>query len=94
MGGQQGSRPGQHGDHELRAVIRDQPKLDFLKPFEAHNRVDFALQAKGEFTEVTWTMAGDTPYFAKIIHVFIDMDRMVGKDFETGLANLKSIAEK
>ena len=69
-------------------------KLDFLKPFEAHNRVDFALQAKGELTEVTWTMAGDTPYFAKIIHVFIDMDRMVGKDFEAGLANLKSIAEK
>ena len=69
-------------------------KLDFLKPFEAHNRVDFALQAKGELTEVTWTMAGDTPYFAKIIHVFINMDSMVGKDFEAGLANLKSIAEK
>ena len=69
-------------------------KLDFLKPFEAHNRVDFSLQAKGELTEVTWTMAGDTPYFAKIIHVFINMDSMVGKDFETGLANLKAIAEK
>ena len=69
-------------------------KLDFLKPFEAHNRVDFSLQAKGELTEVTWTMAGDTPYFAKIIHVFINMDSMVGKDFEAGLANLKSIAEK
>jgi len=45
-------------------------------------------------TNVTWAMQGDTPYFAKIIHVFIDMDRMVGKDFETGLANLKAIAEK
>ena len=69
-------------------------KLDFLKPFEAHNRVDFALQAKGDLTEVTWTMAGDTPDFAKIIHVFINMDSMVGKDFEAGLANLKSVAEK
>ena len=69
-------------------------KLDFLKPFEAHNLVDFTLQAKGDATEVTWTMAGDTPYFAKIIHVFINMDSMVGKDFEAGLANLKSIAEK
>ena len=69
-------------------------KLDFLKPFEAHNLVDFTLQAKGDATEVTWTMAGDTPYFAKIIHVFINMDGMVGKDFEAGLANLKSIAEK
>ena len=69
-------------------------KLDFLKPFEAHNRVDFTLEEKGDATQVTWTMAGDTPYFAKIIHVFIDMDRMVGKDFEAGLANLKAIAEK
>ena len=69
-------------------------KLDFLKPFEAHNLVDFTLQAKGDATEVTWTMAGDTPYFAKIIHVFINMDSVVGKDFEAGLANLKTIAEK
>ena len=69
-------------------------KLDFLKPFEAHNRVEFALQAKGDATEVSWTMTGDTPYFAKIMHVFVDMDRMVGKDFEAGLANLKSISEK
>ena len=69
-------------------------KLDFLKPFEAHNRVDFTLEANGDATQVTWTMAGDTPYFAKIIHVFLDMDRMVGKDFEAGLAHLKPIAEK
>ena len=69
-------------------------KLDFLKPFEAHNRVDFTLEANGDATQVTWTMAGDTPYFAKSIHVFLDMDRMVGKDFEAGLANLKTIAEK
>ena len=69
-------------------------KLDFVTPFEAHNLVDFTLQAKGDATEVTWRMAGDTPYFAKIIHVFINMDSMVGKDFEAGLANLKSIAEK
>ena len=69
-------------------------KLDFLKPFEAHNQVEFTLVAKGDATQVTWTMAGDTPYFAKIIHVFINMDSMVGKDFEAGLANLKSIAEK
>ena len=69
-------------------------KLDFLKPFEAHNIVDFALAPTGDVTNVTWAMQGDTPYFAKIIHVFINMDRMVGKDFETGLANLKAAAEK
>jgi hypothetical protein len=68
-------------------------KLDFVKPFEAHNLVEFVLEPSGDATNVTWTMRGDTPYFAKIIHLFIDMDRMVGKDFETGLANLKAAAE-
>jgi uncharacterized protein YndB with AHSA1/START domain len=69
-------------------------KLDFVKPFEAHNLVEFTLEPKSDATTVTWLMQGDTPYFAKIIHVFINMDKMVGKDFETGLANLKAIAEK
>jgi len=69
-------------------------RLDFLKPFEAHNIVEFTLEAKGDATSVTWAMRGDTPYFAKIIHVFINMDDMVGKDFEAGLANLKAVAEK
>ena len=68
-------------------------KLDFLKPFEAHNTVEFTLDSKGDTTNVTWVMQGPTPYFAKIIHVFINMDSMVGKDFEAGLANLKSAAE-
>jgi carbon monoxide dehydrogenase subunit G len=69
-------------------------KLNFVTPFEAHNIVEFTLEPKGATTNVTWAMQGPTPYFAKIIHVFINMDSMVGKDFETGLANLKAIAEK
>lgn len=69
-------------------------KLDFLKPFEAHNRIEFVLQPAAGATNVTWTMEGPTPYFAKIIHVFMDMDKMVGKDFEAGLANLKAAAEQ
>ena len=69
-------------------------KLDFVKPFEAHNMVEFTLEPKGEATAVTWSMQGHTPYFAKIIHLFFDMDSMVGKDFEAGLASLKSAAEK
>jgi len=68
--------------------------LDFVKPFEAHNTVEFTLEPKGEATNVTWAMQGDTPYLAKIVHVFLDMDKMVGKDFEAGLANLKTLAEK
>jgi uncharacterized protein YndB with AHSA1/START domain len=69
-------------------------KLDFLKPFEAHNTVEFTLTHEAGATSVTWTMTGPVPFFAKIIHVFVNMDKMVGKDFEAGLANLKREAEK
>ena len=69
-------------------------KLDFVKPFEAHNMDEFTLEPRGEATALTWSMQGHTPYFAKIIHLFFDMDSMVGKDFEAGLASLKSAAEK
>jgi uncharacterized protein YndB with AHSA1/START domain len=68
-------------------------KLDFVKPFEAHNLVEFTVEPQGDATNVTWAMQGDTPYFAKIIHLFFDMDSMVGKDFEAGLANLKASTE-
>ena len=73
---------------------RIQLNLDFTKPFEAHNIVEFSLEPKGEATTLTWSMRGPTPYLTKIVHVFMDMDRMVGNDFETGLANLKAAAEK
>jgi uncharacterized protein YndB with AHSA1/START domain len=69
-------------------------KLDMLKPFEAHNIVEFTLEPKRDSTNVTWAMHGRVPYLAKIVHVFLDVDTMVGNDFETGLANLKTIAEK
>ncbi len=69
-------------------------KLDFLKPFEAHNTVDFRLEAKGNMTTVTWAMQGPAPFLSKLIHVFVNMDSMVGKDFEEGLANLRTVAEK
>jgi polyketide cyclase/dehydrase/lipid transport protein len=68
--------------------------LDFTRPFEAHNFVDFTLEPAGDTTNVTWAMHGPSPYIAKVMHIFFDMDSMVGKDFETGLANLKAIAEK
>lgn len=67
--------------------------LDFVKPFTAHNWVEFTLVPAGNATSVTWRMEGNTPFFAKVIHVFINVDKMVGKDFETGLANLKAAAE-
>ena len=69
-------------------------KLDFIKPMEGHNTVVFTLVPQGDMTQVNWTMQGPTPFIGKIIHVFINMDKMVGGDFEEGLANLKAAAEK
>ena len=68
--------------------------LDFVKPLETHNIVEFTLEPQGDSTNVTWAMHGPLPYMAKVMHVFFNMDKMVGNDFETGLANLKTIAEK
>ena len=68
-------------------------KLDFVKPFEAHNVAEFTLVPAGDATEVTWAMHGPSPYLAKLMQVFFSMDKMVGKDFEDGLANLKTLAE-
>jgi uncharacterized protein YndB with AHSA1/START domain len=69
-------------------------KLDFLKPFEAHNTAEFILTPQGdERTDVSWAMSGPTPFIGKIMHVFMNMDKMVGKDFATGLANLKTVNE-
>jgi hypothetical protein len=69
-------------------------KLDFVKPFEAHNIVDFTLKPEGDATRITWAMHGPAPFFSKLMQVFCDMDTMVGTDFEAGLANLKAIAER
>ena len=69
-------------------------KLDFLKPFEAHNDVVFALTPQSQGTNVTWIMTGPKPFIGKIIHVFMDMDRMVGGDFEAGLKAMKAAAER
>ena len=63
-------------------------------PSFVRNRVEFTLQPQGPQTDVTWTMSGPMPYVSKLICVFISMDRMVGPDFEAGLANLKTEAEK
>jgi len=71
-----------------------QLKLAFVKPFKCQNAVEFTLEPLGGETKVTWAMQGAVPFFAKLIHVFINMDKMVGKDFEVGLANLKAAAEK
>lgn len=69
-------------------------RLDMRRPMKASNTVVFTLAPAGGATEVTWAMEGDTPFVAKIMHVFVNMDRLCGGPFEDGLASLKSIVEK
>jgi len=67
--------------------------LDFQSPFEAHNTTIFALAPSGDSTTVTWTMTGPNTYLSKVMSVFVSMDKMVGPDFEAGLAKLKTVVE-
>lgn len=68
--------------------------LQMVKPFNCRNRVEFTLTPTADATTVRWAMSGASNYFSKLMGLFINMDKMVGKDFETGLAGLKSLAEK
>ncbi|MBR0813918.1 SRPBCC family protein [Bradyrhizobium diazoefficiens] len=69
-------------------------KLDFERPFEGHNTAEFTFVPQGDATLVTWSMYGPAPFVSKVMQVFINMDSMIGKDFEAGLANLKKLTEK
>ena len=86
-----------HGSME---IIESSPpsrlliKLDFLKPFEAHNTTEFTLTPSDGYTEVTWAMYGPNLFMGKVMSLFCNMDKMVGGSFETGLANLKAHSEK
>jgi len=69
-------------------------KLDFVKPFEAHNMGEFLLEPKGDSTSVTWATYGPSPYMSKVIGTFMNIDDLIGRDFEKGLADLKAATEK
>lgn len=69
-------------------------KLDFLRPFEAHNTGEFAFAPVADGTQVTWAIYGPNLFIGKVMGLFIDMDKMIGKDFEEGLAGLKALAER
>ena len=68
--------------------------LDFTRPFTVHNLVDFTLEAAGDTTNVTWAMHGPNNYISKVMQVFVDVDKMLGELFESGLADLKKASEK
>jgi hypothetical protein len=77
-------------------------KLDFFTPFEGHNTAEFTMLPQGDATNVatnvttnvTWLMHGPAPFMHRVMQVFMNLDKMIGKDFEVGLANLKKLTEK
>lgn len=68
-------------------------RLDFEKPFQATNFAEFVLRPEGNATEVTWSLYGSAPLMTKIMDLLMNMDKMIGRDFEAGLANLKARVE-
>jgi len=76
------------------APIKLAMTLDFVKPFKAQNTAEFTLQAEGDnLTIVSWSLHGPAPYLSRLMATVVDMDRMIGMDFEAGLANLKSLTQ-
>ena len=71
-------------------------KLDFFKPFEGHNTAEFTMlpERDAATTNVIWVMHGPANFMSKVMQVFMNLDNMIGKDFEAGLANLKKLTEK
>ena len=69
-------------------------KVDWARPFQAHNVNEFTLEPDGAFIEVTWRMQGSNVYIMKLMSIFVNMDHFMGKHFEAGLQNLKAAAEQ
>jgi uncharacterized protein YndB with AHSA1/START domain len=68
-------------------------RLEFLTPFTATNFAELVLTPKGDDTEVVWAMHGPAPLISKVMDLLMNMDKMIGNDFETGLTDLKAICE-
>jgi len=91
------------GNHEVgegsMTIIESRPseliriKLEFLKPFAGTNTAEFAFRSEGNQTAVTWSMFGTNNFIAKAFCLFMSMDKIVGGQFEKGLASMKSVVE-
>jgi hypothetical protein len=68
-------------------------KVEFERPFAVRNLNQFVLEPAGPLTKITWTMNGTNLYIMRLMGIFMNMDRMMGKHFEAGLENLRTIAE-
>lgn len=82
------------GRMEILSVLPGAVKiaLDFTEPMTAHNTAEFLFVPEGTGTRVTWAMYGANNFVSKMFNVFVSMDQIVGKDFETGLANMEKAA--
>jgi uncharacterized protein YndB with AHSA1/START domain len=92
----QGNKKVGKGRMEIRKVVPPSSvviTLDFIEPWSAHNTAEFTLSPAAGATDVTWAMYGPNLFMTKLMSVFMSMDKMIGKDFEKGLANLKQAAE-
>jgi hypothetical protein len=69
-------------------------RIDFFKPFSAHNTVEFTLAPQADSTQLTWAMYGPSPFVSKLMGLVFNMDKLVGRDFEKGLANLQALLER
>jgi len=78
---------------EARAPEALQIALHFTRPFSANNRIDFTVAPVDGGARVTWEMSGASPFIMRVFGIFMPMDKLVGRDFERGLAGLKQVAE-
>ena len=69
-------------------------RLEFIKPFAATNTAEFTFQPQGDQTRVTWSMSGTHTFVMRAFCMFMNMDKLVGGDFEKGLAAMKLVAER
>ena len=68
--------------------------LEFFRPFKATNTAEFTFNPQGNQTTVTWSMSGNANFISKAFGLFVNCDKMIGKEFEKGLASMKSIVER
>jgi hypothetical protein len=69
-------------------------QLDFITPFKASNMAEFDLTPQGGTTDVNWVLTAENVFIGKVMSIFLDFDKLIGKDFESGLAEMKATAER
>ena len=67
--------------------------IEFSRPMQSASQIEFVFKQQGKETKVNWIMYGKHNFLSKIMCLFVSMDSIVGKDFERGLASLRSIVE-